>query len=467
MRTVVDTNDVSASFIRHQIVIQRSRLIFYNAGWLVGVVAKLLGLLSFSWPAGFLYLLVSNLSIFICIFLYSRGISRVGPLPLTGVWMAFDTLIITWAIVLSGGSQSVLYPWYLSTAAAAAYMGGSRGLITVMIADTLGFLGVVVLTEDADVPTLLAVLGKMVILFGASGYALVSIWHLQQKRRLIGNLRSEESRRTTELETAIGTISDSADHLAKAADELFAVSRTMTGSAEDTAVQASSVAESVSRVTVNLQSVAAAVEELSYGVREISKIARQSAGVAEEAVVEANRTNQTVAKLSASSSEVSSIIETINSIAAQTRLLSLNATIEAARAGSAGRGFAIVASEIKILADKTATATDEVGSKISAIQTDTGRVIAAIERISGIISQISELQATTADSIEEQTVTTSEISSSISEAAQAGSEISHGIAAVASAADQTSVGATTVEDAARRLTRMAEELNPEIERRAP
>jgi methyl-accepting chemotaxis protein len=459
------TDDDNASFLRHQIVIQRSRLIFYNAGWLIGVVAKLLGLLSFSWSAGFLYLLVSNLSIFICIFLYSRGISRVGPLPLTGVWMAFDTLIITWAIVLSGGSQSVLYPWYLSTAAAAAYMGGRRGLITVMIADTLAFLGVVVLTEDAEVSTLLAVLGKMVILFGASGYALVAIWRLQQKRRLIGNLRSEESRRTTELETAIGTISNSANRLAKAADELFAVSRTMTASAEDTAVQASSVSESVSRVTVNLQSVAAAVEELSYGVREISKIARQSAGVAEEAVAEANRTNQTVAKLSESSSEVSSIIETINSIAAQTRLLSLNATIEAARAGSAGRGFAIVASEVKMLADKTATATDEVGSKISAIQTDTGSVIAAIERISEIISQISELQTTTADSIEEQTLTTSEISSSISEAAQGGSEISHGIAMVAAAADQTSVGATTVEDAARRLTSMAEELNPEIERR--
>lgn len=463
MNHVEHTLADGSSAVRRQISIQRSRLIFYNAGWLVGVVAKLLGLLSFSWFAGCIYLLVANLSIGICMVLYSRGITRVGPLPLTGLWMAFDTLIITWAIVLSGGSESVLYPWYLTTAAAAAYMGGRRGLVVVMIADTLAYLGVVVITESPDLSTVLDVLGRMIILFGASAYALLAIWRLQQKRRLIGSLRSEESRRASELEKAIKTIADSANRLSKAADELFGVSRTLSGNAEDTAVQAGGVSGVADRVTANIENLAATVEELSCGVREIAIHARQAADVAEEAVTEAAGANRTIAQLGQSSSEVSSIIRTITSIADQTRLLALNATIEAARAGSAGRGFAIVANEVKALADETATATDEVGSKVKAIQSDTGGAIAAIERIGGIISRISELQTTIADAIEEQTRTMSDISTSLAETARDGGEIAQGIAGVAGAAVDTSSGAASVEEAARNLTRLAEELNPEVE----
>jgi len=463
MTTVEHTDQDTTAAIRYQMSIQRSRIFFYNGAWLIGVIAKLLGLLSFGWPAAFLYLLVANLNIVVCMVLYSRGITRVGSFPLTVFWMAFDTLIITWAIALSGGSQSVLYPWYLTTAAAAAYFGGRRGMVVVMVADTLAFLAVVMVFEQSDLATLFSVLGKMIILFGAAGYALLAIQRLQQKRLVISKLRSEEARRAEQLETAIRTIADSANRLANAADELFGVSRTMTGNAEDTAAQAGSVSQAVTRVSTHIQTVAAAVEELGYGVREIATLARQAADVAEQAVAEAAGTNRTIVALGESSSEISSIIGTITSVADQTRLLALNATIEAARAGSAGRGFAIVANEVKKLADETATATDEVGSKVATIQSNSDAVIAAIERISGIISRISELQTTIAGAIEEQTATTSEISSSIAEAALGGSEIAQSIAAVAAAAGETSSGATTVEEAARKLTRMAEDLNPDIE----
>jgi len=448
--------------MRYQLAIQRSRIFFYNGAWLVGVIAKLTGLLSFTWTAGLLFLLFANLNIAVCMVLYRRGIGRVAGVPLTVFWMAFDTLIITWAIALSGGSQSALYPWYLTNVAAAAYFGGRPGLVSAMIADTVAFLAVVVMLEGLDAAVLLTVLGKMIILFGAAGYALLAIRRLQQKRKLIGDLRAEESRRASQLEAAVTTITRSANRLADAAEALFGVSRTMSDNAEDTAVQAGSVSSAVERVTSHVQSVAAAVEELSYGVREIAQLARDAAGVAGQAVAEADGADRIITKLGDSSEQVSSIIGTITSIADQTRLLALNATIEAARAGSAGRGFAVVADEVKKLADGTARATDEVGAKITAIQTDTGEAVAAIGRINAIITRISELQTTIAGAIEEQTATTAEISNSIADAAQGGSEIAQSIAAVATMAGETSAGAALVEDAARDLTRMAEELDPGI-----
>ncbi|MEE4270049.1 MAG: methyl-accepting chemotaxis protein [Thermoanaerobaculales bacterium] len=458
MKTHEHGSDGSSSTLRYQLAIQRSRIIFYNGAWLIGAAAKGLGFLSFSWPAALAFLAVANLNIIVCMVLYRRGIGRVAGMPLTVIWMAFDTLIITWAIAMSGGSQSALYPWYLTTAAAAAYFGGRRGLWVVIIADTLAFLGLIVVTEGLDPTTLATALGKMMILFGAAGYALLAIWRLQQKRTVISDLRAQDARRAAELETAIGTISKSADRLSTAAEELFGVSRTMTRNAESTAAEAGGVSSAVDRVSEHVQSVAAAVEELSYGVREIAQLAREAAGVANNAVEEAESAHRIIAQLASSSNEIGSVIETISSVADQTRLLALNASIEAARAGSAGRGFAVVASEVKSLADETAGASGEVGSQITAIQTDARAVVEAIDRIGGIITRINELQTTIAGAVEEQTATTAEISRSMTDAAQGGGEISRRIAAVAGAAGETSSGAVSVERAASELTRLAEEL---------
>jgi methyl-accepting chemotaxis protein len=85
--------------------------------------------------------------------------------------------------------------------------------------------------------------------------------------------------------------------------------------------------------------------------------------------------------LGESSQQIGKVIEVITSIAEQTNLLALNATIEAARAGEAGKGFAVVAGEVKELAKETAKATEEIGSRIAAIQSDTSDAVGAIGEI--------------------------------------------------------------------------------------
>jgi methyl-accepting chemotaxis protein len=180
--------------------------------------------------------------------------------------------------------------------------------------------------------------------------------------------------------------------------------------------------------------------------------------VATSAVKVADKTNATVSKLGESSVEIGNVIKVITLIAQQTNLLALNATIEAARAGEAGKGFAVVANEVKELAKQTAKATEDIGRKIEAIQTDTKGAVDAIAQIGRIISQINDIQSSIASAVEQQTATTAEISRSVNEAALGSREIAQNVMGVAQAARSTTEGAANTKGSADELSRMAVEL---------
>src|ERR1039458_9123623 len=221
-----------------------------------------------------------------------------------------------------------------------------------------------------------------------------------------------------------------ASSLASSAEELTAVSNQMASNAEETATQANVVSAASEEVSKNVTVVATGSEQMQASIREISKSANESAKVAKAAVGVAETTNSTIAKLGESSVEIGKVIKVITSIAQQTNLLALNATIEAARAGEAGKGFAVVANEVKELAKETAKATEEIGQKIDAIQTDTKGAVQAIGEISAIINQINDISNNIASAVEEQTVTTNEIARNVAEAAKGTGEIAKNIGGV-------------------------------------
>ena len=98
-----------------------------------------------------------------------------------------------------------------------------------------------------------------------------------------------------------------------------------------------------------------------------------------------DRAHATMADLDRSAAEIGEVVKLITSIARQTNLLALNATIEAARAGAAGRGFTVVATEVKQLAQETARATDDIARRVQAIQSGTSAALAAIEEVRRLV----------------------------------------------------------------------------------
>lgn len=256
----------------------------------------------------------------------------------------------------------------------------------------------------------------------------------------------------------IRTISRNAQSVSGASSALTNVSTQVSANAEETAAQAGVVSSAAEQVSKNIQTVATGAEEMTASINEIAKNAAQASRVAMHAAQVADRTNQTVTKLGESSQEIGNVIKVITSIAEQTNLLALNATIEAARAGEAGKGFAVVANEVKELAKQTAKATEDIGGRISAIQTDTQSAVKAIQEVGTIVNQINEIQTVIAGAVEEQAATTREIASNAHEVASGSAEIARNITGVSEAARSTTEGSTQTATAAQELAGLSNEL---------
>ncbi|XVV15229.1 methyl-accepting chemotaxis protein [Actinoplanes sp. CA-131856] len=279
-----------------------------------------------------------------------------------------------------------------------------------------------------------------------------------RSRDEVGAMATSLNRATESMRTTVQSLGSASTSLAAAAEELSATSNQIAGSAEEASSQAIAVSAATEQIRRNVDTVAAGSEEMGASIREIAQNANQAAEVAGQAVSMAQSTNTTVSKLGESSTEIGNVVKLITAIAEQTNLLALNATIEAARAGDAGKGFAVVASEVKDLAQETARATEDISSRVTAIQADTGIAITAIGDIGEIIARISDYQTTIAAAVEEQTATTGEMNRGVSEAASGVGEISTGVDTLTTAARLTTESVTESQRAAEELARMSSDL---------
>jgi methyl-accepting chemotaxis protein len=232
--------------------------------------------------------------------------------------------------------------------------------------------------------------------------------------------------------------------LSHAAGDMQGVASSMSATASHTNEESVAGSAAAEQTTANVQTVAVATEELTSSIHEIGRQVLQSSKIANEAVEHARRTDATVQALAEGAQRIGEVVTLIKSIAGQTNLLALNATIEAARAGEAGRGFSVVASEVKSLAAQTAKATDEIAGQVESIQSATAQAVEAIHTIGRTISDISAIASTIASAVEEQGAATQEIARNVQEAAQGTQVVAGHITSVRNAAGQTGAAAGQV-----------------------
>lgn len=262
-----------------------------------------------------------------------------------------------------------------------------------------------------------------------------------------------------QFESAVGGVVDS---VSSASQELQVSAHTMTDISKQTNERAGVVATASEEASTNVQTVASAAEEISASVSEIGRQASDSSTKARDAEAEAQQTVAKVKTLSDAAKRIGDVVTLIQDIAEQTNLLALNATIEAARAGEAGKGFAVVASEVKNLASQTAKATADISTQITEIQDATETSATAITDISDSIQELSAFSTAIASAVDQQAAATQEIASNVHLAAQATQDVSSNIASVSSSAEESQSSASGVLGAAGELAQQAEQLKTEV-----
>ncbi|MBK6895613.1 MAG: HAMP domain-containing protein [Alphaproteobacteria bacterium] len=253
-------------------------------------------------------------------------------------------------------------------------------------------------------------------------------------------------------------VGGSIQNLAVAAEKLQDAARTMENTAREAQEASSSVASASEETSANAATVASATEEMTASAQEISHQITDVAAKANQASTNASRTSQEVDQLNRLVTNIGEVVVAIKDIAEQTNLLALNATIEAARAGEAGKGFAVVADEVKKLANETAKKTEEIEKRISEIQGATGSAVRAMQEIIRNISDIDASSAGTAGAVEEQNAVISEITRNISEVSQASQQVSSIIGNVQVAASETGSAAQMLNTSADNIAQLADGL---------
>jgi methyl-accepting chemotaxis protein len=212
-----------------------------------------------------------------------------------------------------------------------------------------------------------------------------------------------------------------------------------------------------------VEAAASSAEELFASISEISRRLDQGAEVVRQAAMETQATNRDIDTLTQGAQRIGDVVKLIRDIAEQTNLLALNATIEAARAGEAGRGFAVVASEVKALAVQTSKATEDISRQIQDVQSSTNNAVQAIGRITHRMHEIQEFTSTIAGSDQEQNTATNDISMNVVSAAGSAKLIVSVLGDIAAAAKKAQQSTESVVQASGLVERAANEMNGEVD----
>ena len=276
----------------------------------------------------------------------------------------------------------------------------------------------------------------------------------------------------------IGSIRDNSDHVADSARSLVSASGQIHVATQCQSDAASSMAAAVEQMTVGIEHIARNAGEADSLAHRSGELSRQGGEIVAAVVEEirqiaasVSESAHTVAELGERSGQISAIVQVIGDIAAQTNLLALNAAIEAARAGEQGRGFAVVADEVRKLAERTAQSTREIGEMVAAIQQGTSGAVQGMEqgvtRVNeGVVraQRAGEAMHGIREAANQVQGTVAEISHALREQSAASAEIAQKVSMIAQMAEENGSAVGSNHQTASRLSDLAGTLLDNVSR---
>jgi len=261
------------------------------------------------------------------------------------------------------------------------------------------------------------------------------------------------------LKSSVTDFLETSEQMSNNADQAARKANNVSEEAEEMSANMDSIAAATEETSANINMVASAAEEMSATISEIAANTEKTSSITETAVLQSGNASHQINELGKAAKEIGKVTETITEISEQTNLLALNATIEAARAGEAGKGFAVVANEIKALAKQTSEATEEIRSKIAAIQTASRSSVTEIVRITDIITEINENVSIVAAAVKEQANATQEIAVNVSQASTGLQEVNENVAHVSTSTGKVAVDVAEVSQVSSEINDKSTQLN--------
>ncbi|MBF0397249.1 MAG: nitrate- and nitrite sensing domain-containing protein [Desulfobacterales bacterium] len=294
--------------------------------------------------------------------------------------------------------------------------------------------------------------------------------HLSSTAEEVKSQSNALSSNAEHVSSHISTVAAGAEEASASVINISQMTEKMSRTFQDVSQFAQKIVENVKEVALSSENmsdgetqISAAVEEMTASLNEVAKHTAEANRISKDASTRTTGINSRMDTLVKSSKQIGKIVGIIKNIADKTDMLALNATIEAAGAGDSGKGFGVVASEVKELARQSTEATEEISEQIEQIQKGTNEAVSAIESINHIIKDIAAINETIAAAVEEQSATANEIAKTISanvrtvkEVASNANESSTLVAKIAQSIEQSS---QTAMDVARNVEEVAAGVN--------